>query len=319
MNESIAALTDLLAAGDVTVLSGAGMSTDSGIPDYRGPDGALQRHTPMTYREFLSGPQARRRYWARSHAGWRRVAQARPNAAHSAVAALEHGGHVSGVITQNVDGLHQRAGSRDVIELHGSLAAVVCLSCGQRRSRREMAARLKDANPDFGLSFPVASAGDAAAPDGDADLPDALVDGFTVVGCRGCGDGILKPEVVFFGESVPRERVERCFEMVERSRALLVVGSSLTVMSGYRFVIRARDRGIPVAIVNRGPSRGEDDACVRIDAGVCDVLPRVVQHSTHDAPSASMAATRSRVATKASGLTEIESMPARTRNAASSG
>ncbi|HSK97739.1 MAG TPA: NAD-dependent protein deacetylase [Euzebyales bacterium] len=277
-------LADLVSAGDVVVLSGAGMSTDSGIPDYRGPTSAARSHGPMTYREFVSDPQARRRYWARSHIGWRSVARARPNAAHRAVAALENAGWLRGTITQNVDGLHQQAGSRDVVELHGSLATVVCLACGSRCSRREMARRLRAANAGFDLRS------SQIAPDGDAELAHDAVDGFTVVSCHRCAGGVLKPDVVFFGERVPPGRVARCYDLVRAARGLLVLGSSLTVMSGYRFVIRARELGIPIGIVNRGPTRGDQDAPVRIDAGLSDVLPQVVdqlgRRSTDDAVAA---------------------------------
>ena len=269
MDELIEQLACLAAGGGVVTLSGAGVSTDSGIPDYRGPTGAIRRTAPMTYREFVTDPFARQRYWARSQVGWGHVRRARPNAAHTAVAALERGGWTAGLITQNVDGLHHAAGSRKVVELHGNLARTVCLSCGDRRSRREMAERLTDANPDFDQRST------AVAPDGDADLDVAVERGFTVVGCTRCG-GVLKPDVVFFGESVPRPRVARCYAMVDAARLLLIVGSSLTVMSGYRFVIHARKHGIPVAIVNRGSTRGDDDAVVRIDAGLADVLPGLV-------------------------------------------
>lgn len=269
MEEQISRLSELIAGGDVVVLSGAGMSTDSGIPDYRGPTGAQRRTAPITYREFVSDPEARRRYWARSQVGWRHVRRARPNPAHTAVARLEHHGRTSGLITQNVDGLHSAAGSRDVVELHGNLARTVCLGCGARRSRRELGERLDAVNPDF-TAQPA-----RVAPDGDADLLAEAERGFRVVSCTICG-GVLKPDVVFFGESVPRDRVDRCFALVDAARALLVVGSSLTVMSGYRFIIRARRLGTPVAIVNRGPTRGDDDAALRIDAGLADVLPRLV-------------------------------------------
>lgn len=274
MDDLIAQLAGLLATGDVVALSGAGISTDSGIPDYRGPTGALRRHSPMTYREFVSDPLARRRYWARSQAGWRHVARARPNAAHRAVADLEHGGWLSGLITQNVDGLHRAAGSRHVVELHGNLAAVVCLDCGDRRPRREVAGRLEAANPGLGGRIR------RLAPDGDAELDAGAVAGFSVVPCQACG-GVLKPEVVFFGERVPRDRVDRCYDMLHAADGLLVLGSSLQVMSGYRFVIGARKRGTPVAIVNRGPTRGDGDASIRIDGGLSDVLPRLVDVLRH--------------------------------------
>jgi NAD-dependent SIR2 family protein deacetylase len=269
VDEQIGQLSELAAGGDMVVLSGAGMSTDSGIPDYRGPTGAQRRTAPITYREFVSDPEARRRYWARSQVGWRHVRRARPNAAHTAVARLERHGWTAGLITQNVDGLHGAAGSRDVVELHGNVARTVCLGCGARRSRRELGQRLDAANPGF------AAQPARVAPDGDADLLAEAERGFRVVSCTTCR-GVLKPDVVLFGESVPRDRVDRCHAMVDAARALLVVGSSLTVMSGYRFIIRARRLGTPVAIVNRGPTRGDGDAAIRIDAGLADVLPRLV-------------------------------------------
>ncbi|WP_203990490.1 NAD-dependent protein deacetylase [Sphaerisporangium rufum] len=259
-------LAGLLAGGGVMVLSGAGLSTESGIPDYRGPSGSLRRHTPMTYQTFVGAEAARRRYWARSHLGWRSMARAAPNAGHRAVAELERCGLLAGIVTQNVDGLHQEGGAREVIELHGGLRDVVCLDCREITSREELDARLRAANPGF----------DARAiainPDGDVDLPEAAIDGFRVVGCRSC-DGVLKPDVVFFGETVPPARVRDCYAMVERSRALLVLGSSLTVMSGRRFVLHAAKLDIPVAIVNQGPTRGDDHATLTVDAPLGTVLP----------------------------------------------
>ncbi|MFI5666161.1 NAD-dependent protein deacetylase [Streptomyces sp. NPDC051704] len=250
-------VADALRAGDVLVLSGAGMSTESGIPDYRGKGGSLSRHTPMTYQEFTASARARRRYWARSHLGWRTFGRARPNAGHRAVAAFGRGGLLAGLITQNVDGLHQAAGSEGVVELHGSLERVVCLSCGAFASRRDVARRLADANAGF---EPVAA---ALNPDGDADLTDAQVGDFRVVPCERC-DGILKPDVVFFGESVPPRRVEHCRELVGGARSLLVLGSSLTVMSGLRFVRQAARAGKPVLIVNNDPTRGDEHALARV-------------------------------------------------------
>ncbi|MBW3605664.1 MAG: NAD-dependent protein deacetylase [Actinobacteria bacterium] len=271
-------LATLVAGGDVVALSGAGMSTDSGIPDYRGPTGTQRRHPPMTYREFVSDHEARRRYWARSQLGWRHVTRARPNPSHGALATLERRGWVSGLITQNVDGLHPVAGSRNVVELHGNLARTLCLDCGDARPRQRLAERLDALNPGF------APRPARMAPDGDADLHATAERTFVVAACTVCG-GVLKPDVVFFGERVPRARVERSFAMLEAASALLVVGSSLTVMSGYRFVIRARKRGTPVAIVNRGPTRGDADAVVRIDAGLADVLPRLVDLLADRAPT----------------------------------
>ncbi|MER6320371.1 NAD-dependent protein deacetylase [Streptomyces sp. NPDC001581] len=250
-------LADVLRAGGVLVLSGAGLSTESGIPDYRGEGGSLSRHTPMTYQEFTASARARRRYWARSHLGWGTFGRARPNAGHRAVAAFADRGLLAGVITQNVDGLHQAAGSRDVVELHGGLERVVCLSCGACGSRRELARRLREANAGFA---PVAA---RLNPDGDADLTDEQAAAFRVVPCSGCG-GILKPDVVFFGEAVPARRVEQCRELVAGATSLLVLGSSLTVMSGLRFVRQAARAGTPVLIVNRDPTRGDEHAVTRV-------------------------------------------------------
>ncbi|WP_445270603.1 NAD-dependent protein deacetylase [Streptomyces sp. DSM 41634] len=250
-------VADALRAGGVLVLSGAGLSTESGIPDYRGEGGSLRRHTPMTYQEFTTSAHARRRYWARSHLGWRTFGRARPNAGHRAVTAFGRHGLLSAVITQNVDGLHQAAGSKDVVELHGGLDRVVCLSCGACGTRRELARRLEEANAGF---EPVAA---RLNPDGDADLTDEQVRDFTVMPCSQCG-GILKPDVVFFGENVPPHRVERCRELVDAATSLLVLGSSLTVMSGLRFVRQAAQAGKPVLIVNRDPTRGDRHAATRI-------------------------------------------------------
>jgi len=250
-------VTDALSAGGLLVLSGAGISTESGIPDYRGEGGSLSRHTPMTYQDFTAGAQARRRYWARSHLGWRTFGRAHPNAGHRAVAAFGRHGLLAGVITQNVDGLHQAAGSEDVVELHGSLARVVCLSCGASSPRRELARRLEEANAGFD---PVAA---GINPDGDADLTDDQIGDFRVVPCAVCG-GILKPDVVFFGETVPPQRVEHCRTLVREATSLLVLGSSLTVMSGLRFVRQAAQDGKPVLIVNRDPTRGDRHALTRV-------------------------------------------------------
>lgn len=250
-------VVDALSAGGVLVLSGAGLSTESGIPDYRGEGGSLSRHTPMTYQDFTASAQARRRYWARSHLGWRTFGRARPNAGHRAVAAFGRHGLLSGLITQNVDGLHQAAGSTSVVELHGSLDRVRCLSCGAMSPRHELAWRLEAANTGF---EPVAA---GINPDGDADLTDEQVGDFRVLPCTDCG-GILKPDVVFFGEAVPPQRVEHCRELVRAATALLVLGSSLTVMSGLRFVRQAAQAGKPVLIVNRDPTRGDPHAHSRV-------------------------------------------------------
>ncbi|MGW2680035.1 NAD-dependent protein deacetylase [Streptomyces sp. NPDC001436] len=250
-------VTDALRAGGVLVLSGAGLSTESGIPDYRGEGGSLSRHTPMTYQDFTASAWARQRYWARGHLGWRTFGRARPNAGHRAVAAFGRHGLLAGVITQNVDGLHQAAGTEDVVELHGSLGRVVCLSCGAASSRRALALRLEEANADFD---PVAA---GVNPDGDADLTEEQVGDFRVVPCAVCG-GVLKPDVVFFGEAVPPERVEECRRLVRDAASVLVLGSSLTVMSGLRFVRQAAEAGKPVLIVNRDRTRGDRHAVTRI-------------------------------------------------------
>ena len=266
--EQVARLDEWVAEGGVAVLSGAGLSTDSGIPDYRGPSGSARRAQPMTYQTFTGDPLARRRYWARSHLGWRTIGGARPNEGHRAVARLQERGLIAGVITQNVDGLHQAAGARDVIELHGNLARVVCLGCGESSDRSELEERLTAANPGF------AAVAVTVNPDGDVDLDDAEVDGFTVVDCRSCG-GLLKPDVVYFGETVPPDRVSAAFALVAGARTLLVLGSSLTVMSGRRFVLRAARDGIRVAIVNRGVTRGEPYAGLVVDAPLSVVLPNL--------------------------------------------
>ncbi len=262
------AVADLVATGGITVLSGAGISTESGIPDYRGPDGQ-RRVTPMQYGEFLGSSDARRRYWARSYVGWQRFTLARPNAGHAAVARLQQHGLVDDVITQNVDGLHQAAGASRVVELHGALARVVCLTCGDCTTRPALDERMREANP----SFTVTS--DEIRPDGDIALNDLEVDSFVVPLCLVCGRDTLKPDVVFFGESVAKPIVEQCFEITEQSRALLVLGSSLKVMSGYRFVRRAAAHGIPVAIITHGPTRGDAEATLRLDAPLGPTLSQL--------------------------------------------
>ncbi|RKN51906.1 NAD-dependent protein deacetylase [Micromonospora costi] len=274
----IGALVDRVAGGGVVVLSGAGLSTESGIPDYRGPSGAARRHTPMTYQTFTRDPLARRRYWARSHLGWRLMARAEPNDGHRAVARLQRAGLVDAVITQNVDGLHTAAGSTGVVELHGRLDEVVCLDCGNQTSREELDRRLREANPGFDARVA------AVNPDGDVDLDDAEVAGFRTVDCTFCRTGTLKPDVVFFGETVPAPRVARCFALVERARLLLVLGSSLTVMSGRRFVLRAAKLGIPVVIVNQGPTRGDGYAALTVDAPLGRVLPAVADRAVGPLP-----------------------------------
>lgn len=273
----LAPLVDLLSARRALVLTGAGASTESGIPDYRGPTTRHLPRKPVLYREFLDDPEARRRYWARSVLGWPKLAGARPNPTHGALAALEHAGAIAGLLTQNVDRLHAAAGSRRVLELHGALADVRCLGCGILERREAVQARLLAANPGW-LELSAAS-----APDGDAELPPAQIAAFREVGCGLCG-GLLKPDVVFFGEAVPRPRVEEAWRQLEAAEALLVVGSSLTVFSGFRFVRGAAERGMPVAIVNLGPTRGDALASLTLDARAGEVMPALA-HALGVAPA----------------------------------
>jgi len=233
------------------VLTGAGCSTDSGIPDYRDGAGAWKRSRPMQWAEFAASEQARKRYWARSMVGWARVEAARPNEAHQALARLEQSGHVVTTVTQNVDGLHQQAGSRRVIDLHGRLDRIECLDCGAVTPREAFQTELMAANPAW------ADLNSGAAPDGDADLVQVDYSGFRVPGCHGCG-GTLRPSVVFFGESVPMARVERAMAALDDCDGVLVVGSSLMVWSGLRFIRAARERGLACAAINLGGTRADD-------------------------------------------------------------
>lgn len=261
-------LVDLARGRRIVALTGAGCSTESGIPDYRGPDTPPRKRPPIQHKEFVDHAVIRQRYWARSMLGWPRLATAQPNAAHHALVEMERAGVLAGLITQNVDGLHGAAGSREVVELHGAIARVRCLACGALSTRAELQARLLDANPAWAARAHAA----VIAPDGDADLPDELVADFTVVPCEACG-GVLMPDVVFFGGNVPRPTLDAAWSAFDRAELLLVVGSSLTVFSGYRFVRRAKERAVPVAIVNRGPTRGDPEATVRVDARIGEVLP----------------------------------------------
>ena len=296
------AALELLSERRLVVLTGAGLSTDSGIPDYRGPASRYadvsRGVTPpgvMTYQQFLSGPQSRQRYWARSHVGWSRMQEATPNDEHHAIAALRP----TLLITQNVDGLHETAGTRSMVALHGRIADVVCLDCRVTSSRSSLQERMSELNPGFDEQFVDAE----VRPDGDVALEET--DAFVVPDCQVCG-GVLKPDVVFFGENVPISRVERAYRAVDalaepgvaetglagsslaerslggdRPGALLVAGSSLAVMSGFRFVRRAAKAGVPVVIVNRGVTRGDELAAYKIDAGVSDFLIRLSDLSTH--------------------------------------
>jgi NAD-dependent SIR2 family protein deacetylase len=265
------ALSAVLATGSVVVLTGAGLSTESGIPDYRGPTGAARRSAPMTHQEISRDSAARQRYWARSFLGWPTIRTAEPNDGHRAVAALSAAGLLAGVITQNVDGLHRKAGSPDAIELHGSLDRVICLSCRETAPRAVLQAELAAANPSF---QPRAG---AIRPDGDVDLTADMVRSFQMLDCESCG-GALKPDVVFFGDSVPADRVAACFAMVDSASALLVLGSSLTVYSGYRFAVRAHRLRLPIAIVNAGPTRADHLATIRWEAPLGPALTALVDN-----------------------------------------
>jgi NAD-dependent SIR2 family protein deacetylase len=251
------------------VLTGAGCSTDSGIPDYRDERGEWKRSAPIMLQDFLNDPHTRRRYWARSLIGWRRMMRAQPNAAHHSLAALEARGHIELLVTQNVDGLHQRAGSSNVIDLHGRIDTIRCLSCNAEISRDEMQESLAQRNPDYAALDAV------AAPDGDADLEAVSFDAFDVPACVVCG-GTLKPDVVFFGESVPAARVARAMAAVATCDAMLVVGSSLMVLSGYRFAKAAAEAGKPVAAINIGRTRADELLTLKVSASCTHVLPLLV-------------------------------------------
>ncbi len=262
-------IRDLLGGMRFALLTGAGLSTDSGIPDYRGP-GSPPR-TPMTYQEFIREAANRQRYWARNHIGWSHLRHADPNPGHFAAAHLERRGYLTGLITQNVDRLHEDAGSSNVIDLHGRFDQVVCLDCARTYSRKLLAGMLAELNPDF-LERAAATGLVEMAPDADATVEDrALISSFVVAACPACG-GTLKPDFVYFGENVPKDRVEKAYAMVNEAAALVVAGSSLTVMSGLRFVRHAARDGKPVVIINRGETRGDDKATIKLEAGVSESL-----------------------------------------------
>lgn len=266
MQSTFPHLVEILQARRIVVLSGAGCSTESGIPDYRGPETRRRARNPIQYREFMRDATTRTRYWARSAIGWPRFSAAQPNEGHRALARLEAAGLVQGVITQNVDRLHQAAGSRRVVELHGALGEVRCLDCEGIEPRERLQTRIATLNPGWSVQHVE------MAPDGDAELAAEAAQVFQVPGCVQC-EGTLKPNVVFFGENVPRERVEAAWALLDEADALLVVGSSLAVYSGYRFVLQAAKEQMPVAIVNLGPTRGDHLAQVRVDGRLGEVLP----------------------------------------------
>lgn len=264
-------LLGIMTRGRVCVLTGAGISTESGIPDYRGPGTLLRARNPIQYRDFVRSEAARRRYWARSMVGFPRVSAARPNTGHQVLAQLASAERLTGLITQNVDGLHVSAGNEDLIELHGRLREVICLACGIVACRHALQEALSELNPSFQRQTAQ------QAPDGDADLTDEQLADFRVVDCASCG-GALKPHVVFFGENVPKPRVDAAFGYVDAAQSLLVIGSSLMVYSGLRFVRRAAERSIPVAIVNLGATRGDPLAALTIDAHASEVL-QTLEHA----------------------------------------
>ncbi len=281
-DDELLAAAVALSGGRVAVLTGAGISTESGIPDYRGAGTRARARRPMRFSEFTSGDDARRRYWARATAGWPRVRDAVPNAAHRALAELEARGRVAGVITQNVDGLHGAAGSRRVVELHGALRDVACLACGAISAREDVHARLLASNPRFAAALapdgasPDGAGPDGARPDGDVELAGAVVDAFVPVGCAACG-GALKPRVVFFGERVPAAAVAEAWRVLDEAAALLVVGSSLEVFSGRRFVEEAARRKMPVVIVNATATRADALATVVVRGRAGAVLPALAR------------------------------------------
>jgi NAD-dependent SIR2 family protein deacetylase len=252
----------------VFVLTGAGCSTASGIPDYRDEHGEWKRRPPVMIQAFRAQEATYRRYWARAYAGWPRFTTAEPGAAHQALAAWERAGSLAKLVTQNVDGLHQRAGSRAVIDLHGRLDVVVCLGCRERTSRAAVQDAMAAANMGWDASA-------LPAPDGDADIEAAAVDSFQAPRCKGCG-GLLKPDVVFFGENVPEARYEAAREALDGADSLLVAGSSLMVYSGFRFVRQAHEAGLPIAIVNRGRTRGDEFAELKVEGDVGTLLTQVI-------------------------------------------
>lgn len=253
------------------VLTGAGCSTESGIPDYRDTNGEWKHARPVQYQEFVQHYTMRQRYWARSMVGYHRIANAIPNYAHQTLAELEHRSFVSFLVTQNVDGLHQKAGQRNVVELHGSLAMVRCLNCDYRYQRKQIQSTLAELNPSFRQYCAD------AAPDGDAQLEQANLAGFGVPDCVRCG-GILKPDVVFFGESVPKERVTSAFSSLQRARGMVIVGTSLFIYSGYRFVRFASDNNIPIAAINLGATRADKDFAIKLEQNCAEVLYKLLHY-----------------------------------------
>jgi NAD-dependent SIR2 family protein deacetylase len=260
--DGLESLVELVAGRRVAVLTGAGVSTDSGIPDYRG-QGASKR-TPMNISDFLNSERARKRYWAGAHVGWKSFSQAEPNAGHLAIAAMEQGGVIEGVISQNVDGLHRRAGNSHVVDLHGSLDRVVCLDCSQQFDRVSIEQQLSNDNPWLDELSSI-----VLAPDGDVDVSN--YDELTIPACSVCG-GVLKPDVVFFGEFVPAKIFSAAQSLIKRADALIVAGSSLAVNSAVRLVDQARREKMPIAIINKGMTKGDRKAALKLDGGTSPIL-----------------------------------------------
>lgn len=267
--EGFEALVELVWGKRVVALTGAGCSTGSGIPDYRGPLTRDKPRNPIQYLPFVRKPEVRQRYWARSAVGWPTFSSVDPNPTHDALARWERQGALHGIITQNVDGLHTKAGSENVVELHGALADVYCMECKAHESRDQLQQRIHNLNPTYNVDA------QRFAPDGDADVLESKVLGFRVPACLSCG-GVLKPQVVFFGENVPGPVITRAWSMFDEAQVLLVVGSSLTVFSGYRFVREAQRRGIPVGVVNLGPTRAQGEVDVQVDSECGVVLSLLV-------------------------------------------
>ncbi|KOC30413.1 NAD-dependent deacetylase [Comamonas testosteroni] len=257
----------------VVVIGGAGCSTEVGIPDYRDRNGQWKRPQPVTYQAFMGDVLVRQRYWARSMLGWRVMGQARPGAAHQALARLEQQGRLELLITQNVDGLHDAAGSLNIVDLHGRIDTVRCMDCDKRSARADLQQRLLALNPAWAQLYA------APAPDGDADLEGRDFSGFVVPACPHCGTGLIKPDVVFFGETVPRERVQTCMAAVARADAVLIAGSSLMVYSGYRFALAAHEQGKSIVAINQGVTRADALLAFKVEADVGQVLMGLIEAS----------------------------------------
>lgn len=267
----------LLSKPNILVLTGAGISTESGIPDYRSEGVGLyarSNHRPIQHIEFIKSSEIRKRYWARNFIGWPRFSSIQPNSTHYSLAKFEREGRIQGIVTQNVDKLHTKAGSKNIIELHGSGYIVICLSCDYQISRHDFQLILNTLNPNF-----INSTENMIRPDGDVDIPQKFIDNFQLPNCPKCKNGNLKPEIVFFGDNVPKERIEKITCMLYNSDGLLVLGSSLLVFSGYRLILQAKDLNLPIAIVNIGETRGDQFADIKLSAKCGDIIPKLFNFS----------------------------------------